>query len=171
MAYTNADNETFTLGFICDSDISDDESVIGPLSNDGNNNYSTTLTGNLACPTFDTNAFWDFVDEYNWLFALILIGLGLPFCFAGRKLFSCIVFCVGVLVTVCFVEIIFYSTFLESTTEYWVSWVVLACSILGGLAVGYLLFKCQKLGAAFIAGWGGFLIGLVLNTTVVWLAE
>lgn len=144
--------------------------MIGPLVNDGSDNYSTTLTGALACPVFDTNSFWEFVEEYNWLFALILIGIGLPFCFAGRKLFSCIVFVTGVLVTVAFIMLLFYSTFLESDTEYWVGWVVLSCSAIAGLAVGYLLFKCQKLGAAFIAGWGGFLIGLVINTTFVWLA-
>merc|ERR1712167_171017 len=60
---------------------------------------------------------------------------------------------------------IFYATFLSSNTEYWVFWVVLSCSILAGVAVGFVLFKCQKLGAACIAGWGGLLGGLVINTT------
>ena len=54
----------------------------------------------------------------------------------GRKLFSCIVFVIGVLVTVAFIMLLFYSTFLESDTEYWVGWVVLSCSIVAGLAVG-----------------------------------
>ena len=93
--------------------------------------------------------------------------IGLPFMFAGRKLFSCIVFVVGVLITVSLVMILFYSTFLDSNTEAWVFWVVLSCSILAGLAVGFVLFKCQKLGAACIAGWGGFLGGLILNTAIL----
>jgi hypothetical protein len=91
--------------------------------------------------------------------------------FAGRKLFSCIVFVVGVLITVSLVMILFYSTFLDSNTEAWVFWVVLSCSILAGLAVGFVLFKCQKLGAACIAGWGGFLGGVILNTAFLSYAE
>lgn len=97
--------------------------------------------------------------------------IGLPFMFAGRKLFSCIVFVVGVLITVSLVMILFYSTFLDSNTEAWVFWVVLSCSILAGLAVGFVLFKCQKLGAACIAGWGGFLGGVILNTAFLSYAE
>jgi hypothetical protein len=31
--------------------------------------------------------------------------------------------------------------------------------------------KCQKLGAAILGGWGGFLLGIVLNTTILYLAE
>jgi len=33
------------------------------------------------------------------------------------------------------------------------------------------LFKCQKLGAAVLGGWGGFLLGILLNTTVLFLAN
>ena len=173
MTYTNEATvaKTFTVGFICDTNIDTNASVIGPLINDGSDNYTTTLTGNLACPVWSMNAFFEFVQEYNWLFALILIGIGLPFCFFGRKLFSCIVFVVGIMVTVAFIMLLFYSTFLKSDTEYWVGWVVLSCSVLAGIAVGFVLFKCQKLGAAFIAGWGGFLLGLIINTTVIWLAS
>lgn len=33
------------------------------------------------------------------------------------------------------------------------------------------MFKCQKLGAAVLGGWGGFLLGILLNTTVLFLAN
>lgn len=156
----------FKVAFICDSTIPADSSVISELiQTSGDNNYYTTLTGDLACPIWSMNAFFEFVNEYNWLFALILMAIGIPFCFFGRKLFSCLVFVVGILVTSSFIMLLFYATFLKSDTAYWVTWVVLVCSILGGIGVGFVLYKCQKLGAAFIAGWGGFLGGLIINTT------
>jgi hypothetical protein len=61
MTYTNAGGNTFQVGFICDEEIDTDASKIGDLVNDGNDNYTTTLTGNLACPTYSLNAFFAFV--------------------------------------------------------------------------------------------------------------
>ena len=129
------------------------------------------MTGKNACSLWSLNAFFTFIEQYNWLFAIILMCIGLPFCFMGRKFFSCIVFVVGIMVTVAVVMILFYSTFLDSNTEYWVFWLVLTLSILGGAAVGFVLFQCQKLGAAVIAGWGGFLGGLIINTTFMFAAS
>ena len=75
------------------------------------------------------------------------------------------------LVTVSFFLILFYTTFLDSSTAAWIGWTVLSCSILLGIAGGILLMKCQKLGAAVLGGWGGFLGGLLLNTTILFLAN
>lgn len=33
-----------------------------------------------------------------------------------------------------------------------------------------MLYKCQRLGAACIAGWGGFMGGLLINNTFMWTA-
>lgn len=164
---------TFNVGLLCDASIDIDASEIGDLVlvAGSTTDYQTTLKGDLACDVYSLNAFFEFVNEYNWLFAIILMVIGIPFCFGGRKLFSCIVFVVGILITVSVIMLIFYSTFLKSDTEYWVGWVVLSCSILAGLAVGFVLFKCQKLGAAAIAGWGGFLGGLIINTTFLFTAS
>jgi hypothetical protein len=125
------------------------------------------LEGKQACPYYELNAFFQFIEDYTWFFAILLMGIGLPFIFAGRKLFSCIVFIVGALITVSLVMILFYSTFLEDNTKVWIFWVVLLCTTFLGLCVGHVLYKFQKLGAACIAGWGGFLGGLILNTAIL----
>jgi hypothetical protein len=97
--------------------------------------------------------------------------IGIPLCLLGRKMFSATLFLIGTLVTTTLILLIFYSTFLSDKTEAWVGWVVLSCSILLGLAGGFLLYKCQKLGAACIAGWGGFIGGLLINTTALFAAQ
>jgi len=111
------------------------------------------------------------MQEYQWLWGAVMIGLGIPLCLLGRKLFSFTLFCVGTLVTMTLILLIFYSTFLKDSTEAWVGWTVLACSILIGLLGGFLLYKCQRLGASVIAGWGGFLCGILINTTCLSYAE
>lgn len=58
-----------------------------------------------------------------------------------------------------------YTTFLKDSTASWIGWVILVCSCILGLAGGFLLYKCQRLGAAILAGWGGFMAGILINTT------
>lgn len=171
LVYTNSDGKTFKVAMICNSDIGVNASVIGALTTDGNGNYETTLEGDLGCDVWSMSAFFEFVQDYRILFGIILMVLGVPFCLMGRKFFSVIVFIVGVLITVSLIMLLFYSTFLDSNTEAWVFWLVLSLSIVAGLAVGFVLFKCQKLGAACVAGWGGFLGGLVINTTFLFVTN
>lgn len=111
------------------------------------------------------------MQEYSWLWGIILIAIGIPLCLLGRKLFSITLFLIGTLVTMTLILLLFYSTFLTDKTDAWIGWVVLISSIILGIAGGFLLYKCQKLGAACIAGWGGFMGGLLLNTLVFSYAE
>lgn len=93
---------------------------------------------------------------------IIAIVAGLIICFLGRKLFRPILFIAGIMLGVCLVWLICYSTFLKSDSRAWVFYVVLVISLLIGLAIGYLLFKLAKIGAFILAGWGGYTLGLLL---------
>ena len=88
--------------------------------------------------------------------------------FFGRKLFRPVLFIAGVLLVVSIVWLIFYSTFLKSSTKAWVGWVVLACSILVGICVGFLFVKIAKLGAFIIAAWGGYSLGLLIYSAFLY---
>lgn len=80
-------------------------------------------------------------------------------------------FIIGVLTTFAAVALVFYASFLSQNTEDWVFWVVLAVCVVAGIFVGYLLAKFVKFGAAILAGWGGFVCGLLLNEAVLYRAE
>jgi cytochrome b len=69
--------------------------------------------------------------------------------------------------TVFLILIIFYSTFLDSNTENWVGWLVLSLSVVLGLGVGFLFTKIARFAAAILSGWGGFLLGVIINES--WL--
>ena len=47
---------------------------------------------------------------------------------------------------------------------------MLICAGLIGLIVGVIMVKLQRVGAAILAGWGGFMLGLLLNETVLYKA-
>ena len=83
------------------------------------------------------------VDCFSpWLWGAVLIIIGIPLCLLGRKLFNVTLFLIGTLLTTTLILLIFYGTFLSDNTEAWVGWTVLTCSILLGIAGGYLLYKC-----------------------------
>ena len=65
--------------------------------------------------------------------------------------------------------LIFYTTFLKDSTQNWVGWTVLGCAILIGLIAGFFMMKLERVGAAILAGWGGFLLGVMLNEMVLYL--
>lgn len=130
---------------------------------DGKGNFSTTLTSAEVCPKFDLNALWTFLENYYYLWGAMFIVGGAFFCFLGKKLFKAAIFVVTAILTVFAILLLFYTTFLKDTTENWVGWVVLVCSILIGLVAGFFVMKLERLGAALLAGWGGFLLGMMLN--------
>jgi len=103
------------------------------------------------------------------MFAIGLV-IGFVLCFFGRKLWKPLFFLAGVLLTVAIVLIIFYTTFLNSKTETWVGWTVIAGSVLLGLVVGFIFMKVSKLGAFVLAAWGGFCLGLLIWNSFLYLA-
>lgn len=89
----------------------------------------------------------------------------------GRKLFSAAIFIVGAIIVSGLILMIFYSTFLSDNTASWLTWLIVSLSIAVGLVCGFLLMKVEKIGGALLAGWGGFILGVVLNETVFYLAS
>ena len=65
----------------------------------------------------------------------------------------------------------FYALFLSDDTEDWVGWTVMICAGIIGLIVGIIMIKLQRVGAAILAGWGGFMLGLLINETVLYKAK
>ena len=98
---------------------------------------------------------------------MILVGLFLGL--LGRKLWVIAIFLLAAFITVAVILFVFYTTFLKSTTADWVGWTVLACSIIFGVILGLTMTRFARPGAAVIAAWGGFVLGLILNEAVLYL--
>ena len=89
----------------------------------------------------------------------------------GRKLWVFAIFLISAFLTMGIILLLFYTTFLKSTTADWVGWTVLGCSIIFGVILGLVMTKLQRVGAAIIAAWGGFVLGMVINESVLYLVQ
>ena len=155
------------LNLVCDS--SANGATIGPVTCTGTGEACTaTFTGSEACASLDLSTIWDFFQENTWLWSTLLIVGGLFVCFFGRQLFKVTIFLATTLLVVAGILLIFYATFLKDTTESWVAWTVLACSILIGFVAGFFMMKLERVGAAILAGWGGFLLGAFINEVALY---
>ena len=171
LQYSNSENGcSLLVGLICDEDATE-TTVTELVDMGGQCSYRTTLTSADVCPSFDLNALWTFLDEYSYLWGVLFIVGGIFLAFFGRKLFKGAIFMATAILTVFAILLLFYTTFLSDTTESWVGWTVLVCSILIGLVAGFFMMKLERIGAALLAGWGGFLIGLLLNEMALYKVE
>lgn len=93
---------------------------------------------------------------------IFFVTVGSIICFAGRTLFKPVLFLTGILLATSFIMFLFYSTFLSTNTKPWVGWVVLTCSVLAGVCLGFLFMKLAHIGAFCLAGFGGYTLGLLM---------
>lgn len=174
LVYTNTDSTTnqgvegLDVGLYCDENAVN--TTYGTLSpNTQKTYYYTSMTNAAACPIYTYNALVQFVLEYKYLWGSVFILMGVFLAFFGRNLFSAALFIVAAIVFIGLILVIFYSTFLSDTTNL-VTWIVITCTILVGLLVGFFAMKLEKIGACLLAGWGGFCCGVLLNETVLYYA-
>ena len=65
---------------------------------------------------------------------------------------------------------IFYAVYLNNTSDLADFWYFLGGGAVVGILVGLVLAWAVKLGAAILAGWGGFCLALILNETLLYRA-
>jgi len=66
--------------------------------------------------------------------------------------------------------LIFYAVYLDNTSNMADFWYFVGGGAIVGILVGLLLSWAVKVGAAILAGWGGFCLALILNETLLYRA-
>ena len=130
--------------------------------------YIVTFSSKDVCPSFTTNALWVFLSKFDWLWGACYMLGGVFLCFFGRKLFIAAIFIITAFATCFLIMLLFYSTLLRDDTAEWIGWVILVCSAVIGIIVGAVMTRLQRVGAAILAGWGGFMLGLLINETFLY---
>lgn len=172
LTYSNGDvcpatggKYSFTVNIYCDEDIETIDYtglVYGPECAPFVN-----LISKQGCSVFDANVIWDFLADYEDFWGVFMILGGLILNFLGRKLLKPSICMAGMCSTIIISVLVFYTAFFDSDTDLDTFWYVLGGSAVAGLLIGLLLAKFVKVGAAVLAGWGGFAAGLVLNEVVI----
>jgi hypothetical protein len=84
---------------------------------------------------------WNFIKDNKIIFSIVLIVLGLFICFLGRKFIKVTLFLAGILITVGVIMAVVIALFFDENTSSTPLWIVLGCSTLLGIGVGYLISR------------------------------
>ena len=112
-----------------------------------------------ACTKFDFYKIWEFINKYNYIFAIILIAFGLFNCILGQR-FSQYTSFILTLFVVTVLSIFLFQFILPSGCADWIIWVILIIGVILGCTAGYFVFIYhEKFMAFLVGGIGGFLLG------------
>lgn len=128
------------------------------------------IISKYACATLSVSEIWDYIGQYANYFGAFAIIIGFLLCFFGHALIKPSLCFTGFLTTVAVVLFIFYGVYLNNPSDLADFWYFLGGGALAGIAIGLLLAWAVKVGAAILAGWGGFCLALILNETVFYRA-
>jgi len=110
---------------------------------------------------------WTYIADYEPYFGWAFIIVGFLFTFLGRRLVGPTICFVGFLASIVLAFFIFYTMFFSLDTEVSTFWVVLGIGAGVGLVAGCILGRYVKIGGAVVAGWGGFVGGLLLSEVLI----
>jgi len=88
----------------------------------------------------------------------------------GRKLWYATVFIIGDLAVTALLVFVGFTSLGQESQKAWVGWLVIAAAFAIGTIGGILATKIQKPIAGIVCAWGGFCLGVVLTTSVSFLA-
>lgn len=112
------------------------------------------------------------MDQLEPYIGVLGIVGGFIACFYGIRLLKPFLFVAGFL-TSCLLSLLFcyavYANSIEDLTSTF--YYFLGGGALAGILIGWLLAKFVKVGAAVLAGWGGFALGLMLNEAFLFHIE
>jgi len=154
---------TFTVNILCKAGL---QGSYNPVVYGDECNPQVNLVSEYGCTVLDVSAIWEYLAQYAAYFGAFFIVIGVLLTFLGRKLIRPSVCFAGFLTSVFVACFLYYTIFMTNETDLTTFWIFFGIGIAGGIIVGLLLGYFVKVGAAFLAGWGGFVGGLMLCETV-----
>ena len=120
-----------------------------------------------GCPVFTLGQFTQFIEKYYYLWGAALIVLGIFLAFFGNKFVNVVIFLVVALGVFVLLGSLFFYLFLKKVKEDWAQWLSAAAIIVVSLLAGFGVMKMRKYGIGLVAGWGGVMLGFMVNATFV----
>lgn len=164
---------TFTIKAWCDPEISvaDTQYNGTALGDDVCNPYVEISSSIGGCDLFSNSMIWDYLSYAEPYLGAAAIGGGLVMCFFGLKLIKPSICFAGFLSCTALAMLFFYAIYASSVDELATFYYWLGGGAVIGCVVGWFLAHFVKVGAAILAGWGGFMLGLILNEAFLYTFE
>lgn len=149
-----------TIDFTCDEE-ADSPIISTPLININSCEQKIYMTTKSACPKLNVYSLWNKIQSNKWLFGLIIVGLGIFFCFFGEEFLKATQVIAGAALAMILVIYLILSN--SSVTLYtWQFWLILVFSLLIGCLAGWFMSKIQWLPGVVFGTLLGFIVGFVL---------
>lgn len=149
---------------LCDSSISDTRPTIERIKDQSDDCVQyVQISHEAGCKVGDLNGLWRFVEDNSWIFCIVFMVIGAFYTVFGLKLLRPTLFIIGTLTTMAALLFLFYVLILPNNVDQWAGWVILACSAILGLIVGFFAAKLVRIGAFFLGAWAGAAVGLLLS--------
>ena len=163
-ASSNATNYGIVFEVLCDSSIKDQRPKIERIADLSNDCVQyVQISHDAGCKVGDLNGLWRFVEDNAWIFCIVFMVVGAFYTVFGLKLLRPTLFIIGTLTTMVIILFLFYVLILPNNVKEWAGWVILACSAILGLIVGFFAAKLVRIGAFILGAWAGAAIGLLLS--------
>lgn len=111
---------------------------------------------------------WDYASYAEPYIGVIAIVGGLAMTFFGLRLVKPSICFAGFLSCIMLTLLFFYAVYANSIDDLATFYYWMGGGAVVGILVGYFLSAFVKVGAAILAGWGGFMLGLMLNEAVLY---
>lgn len=125
-----------------------------------------------GCDLISNSPVWEYLEKAEPYFGVVGIFGGFVVCFYGLKLLKPCLFLGGLLscmvVSLLFCYLIYAQSIDDFTSTFYY---FLGGGFVIGLLVGFLLARFVQVGAAVLAGWGGFCLSLILNEAFLFHLE
>lgn len=163
---------SFTVKAWCDHDIKGtDTEYNGEAYGDVCHPYIEMTSSLGGCDIFANSIIWEYLDQAKPYFGFAAIGAGVMLAFFGFRLIKPSICLAGFLTCTVAALLVFYAVYITSVDELATFYYWMGGGAVVGIIVGCLLAYCVKVGAAILAGWGGFALGLILNEAVMYHFE
>ena len=161
-------DETHSVTYIleCKSDMEEGKHTVDPSKSYVNEKKEDNRIHTLlyiqtaeACPKVDFYFMWRFINDFVFIFAIVLILFGIFNCLLGQKFAKFTSFLLS-LFSVTILFLVFSQFILPSGCKQWIIWIMLVIGIILGCTAGYFVFKHhEKVLVFLVGGLGGFLLG------------
>lgn len=134
---------------------------------DGNTAH-VVLKTQSGCFVFSTNFIASWISSQRYIWGAVLIAIGIVVGLFGKPLFKPTICIISTIVIMFILSVLCASIFFTRATPTWAGWVVFGVSLVIGMLGGLILAKLTRLGVGVLAGWGGFLLGVMMYSAFVY---
>lgn len=119
------------------------------------------ISTQAACPKYNVYALWNAVQSNKWVFGIIIIALGIFFCFFGEEFLKISqIIAGGAVVLIVILYLIFNYT--QAQLYSWQFWLIIVLASAVGCLAGYFMSKIQWLPGFIFGGLLGFVLGFFI---------